>query len=267
MEAQYRDASKLNARVALHERFGTNPKRWQRWVFERLDGPTRAVVLDLGCGPGHLWKQNLDRLPRGWRITLADNSPGMLREARRSIGPDTRFGLRVADAQELPFGSGSFDAVVANHVLFLVANVSGAISEISRVLRPGGALYAATNGWSRDLHREIGRMTRILDPESAPDHCPEVLLAFNLQNGAEQLSKRFSDVSLERYEDGLVVTEAKPLVDYLLSTAAAQTIAKSLTDEEFRERVERLTGLVERDLAARGAIRIAKDAGLFVARR
>lgn len=267
MESQYRDASKLDARIALHERFGTNPRRWQRWVFDRLALPPGADVLDLGCGPGYLWRKNLERVPEGWGITLADTSPGMLREAEHNVGFDHRFVPRLADARELPFGDGSFDAVVANHVLHLVPDLPRAISEISRVLKPGGALYAATNGWSQDLHQKLGRMMRVLDPTPAPDGPSGVLLAFNLRNGAGRLLEHFPDVSLRRYEDGLAVTQAKPLLDYLLSTTAAHAVAETLTGDEFRERVAELSRLVEHELASRGVIHIAKDAGLFVARR
>lgn len=256
----------MDARVALHERFGTNPRGWQRWVFDLLDLPPGADVLDLGCGPGYLWSKNLKRVPEGWGITLADTSPGMLREAEHNVGFDHRFVPRVADARELPFGDGSFDAVVANHVLYLVPGLPRAISEISRVLKPGGALYAATNGWSQDLHQELGRMMRVLDPTLAPDGPSGVLLAFNLDNGAQHLAKHFSDVSLSRYEDGLAITEAKPLVDYLLSTTAAQEATGRVPATEFRQRVSALSAGLEKELAARGAIRISKEAGMFTAR-
>jgi ubiquinone/menaquinone biosynthesis C-methylase UbiE len=95
VESQYRDASNLNARIALHERFSTNAYGWQRWVFDQLELPPDARVLELGCGTGKLWVENRDRTPEGWDVTLTDASPGMLREARRNLGLDRRF--RMAD--------------------------------------------------------------------------------------------------------------------------------------------------------------------------
>ena len=76
---QYRDSSNLDARVAIHRRFSTNPYGWFRWVFDvLLKLPENARILELGCGPGWMWKENTDRIPAGWNITLSDLSPGMV---------------------------------------------------------------------------------------------------------------------------------------------------------------------------------------------
>jgi hypothetical protein len=92
-------------------------------------------------------------------------------------------------------------------------------------------------------------------------------LEFSLENGAEQLSPFFSEVTLRRYEDALHITEVRPLVDYLLSGSAADTAARELDADEFDRRVTELTGRLEKELTSRGAIHIAKDTGLFIARK
>ena len=265
MQEQYRDSSNLSARITLQARFGTNPYGWHQWVFDRLELPPEARLLELGCGPGLLWSENLDRLPEGWSITLTDASPGMLGEAERGLGADRRFRFRVVDAQRIPFQDGVFDAVVANNMLYHVPDLPLALSEVARVLKPGGSLYAATVG--RDHMREMGEMLAVLDPAHPPDEPIWYYLGFNLENGAQQLSRCFSEVSLLPYEDALAVTEAKPLVDYLLSTPIAYSAADRSGEDEFRDRVSALTTTLERDLASRGEIRISKQTGMFVARR
>ena len=55
-------------------------------------------------------------------------------------------GARTCDAQDLPFDDGTFDVVVANHMLYHVPDPRRAAAEFARVLRPGGVLLAATNG-------------------------------------------------------------------------------------------------------------------------
>ena len=265
VERQYRDGSRLGARIALHGRFSTNGQSWQRWVFDRLDLPPESGILELGCGPGDLWAENLDRVPEGWSVTVTDASPGMLREARDRLGFDRRFAFRVVDAQEIPFEDRTFDAVVANGMLYHVPDRERAFSEIARVLKPGGTLYAATNG--RGHMRETGWMKHVLNPTHPVDTATERPLGFDLENGAERLSPWFSDVALRRYEDALVVTETQPLVDYLLSGAAADAAERGSAADEFGRRVADLTVRLERELASRGEIRITKDAGLFVARK
>lgn len=262
---QYRDASNLNARIALHERFSANGYGLQRWIFDRIEPAGVSRVLDLGCGPARLWTENLGRVPDGWSITLADASPGMIREAKDNLaGSALRPDFRVADAQDLPFESGSFDAVVANHMLYHVPDRPRAISEMARVLRPNGRLYAATNG--QGSQREMGWMQKILDPSHPDEGTFLAPLAFSLENGAAQLAGPFSEVSLLRYEDALVVTESGPLVAYLLSGRASD-VAREVAADGFGRRVAELEGRLERELATRGVIRATKDAGMFVARR
>ena len=254
---QYRDASHLGTRVALHGRFSTNEYPWQRWVFDGFGLSDEARILEVGCGPGNLWAENLDRLPDGWDVTLTDVSPGMIREARERL-PDGRFGFLVADAQRLPFEDGAFDAVVANHVLYHVPNRGRTISEISRMLVPAGILYASTNG--RDHNREMGRMLRVLFPTRPNDDYHQGGIGFSLENGGEQLARRFGSVSLRRREDSLFVTEVRPLLDYLLSGTAAHAAGQEGD-------VAGLTRALERELALRGGIHVSKDAGMFVARK
>jgi SAM-dependent methyltransferase len=261
---QYADALNLKARIALHERFSTNGYAWPRWVFDQFDLPDEARLLEIGCGTGGLWSGNFDRIPDGWEIILTDASPGMVVEAKRNLGNSRRFAFRVADVQELPFEGGIFDAVVANHMLYPVPNRPRAFSEIARVLREGGMLYAATNGMKH--LREFVGMVRILDPTHRSESIATDLPGFSLENGAGQLSPWFPEVSLRRYEDALIVTEAKALVDFLLSTIAAQAASKRLPTDEFRERVSELTKFLERQLASHGAIRVTKEAGMFLAR-
>jgi 2-polyprenyl-3-methyl-5-hydroxy-6-metoxy-1,4-benzoquinol methylase len=54
VKRQYRDASRLNTRIGLHERFSTDPQGLQAWVFDHFDLPEEASILDVGCGSGLL---------------------------------------------------------------------------------------------------------------------------------------------------------------------------------------------------------------------
>jgi ubiquinone/menaquinone biosynthesis C-methylase UbiE len=260
---QYRDASNLNARIALHERFSTNSYGLPRWIFDNFELQEQASILEVGCGPGRLWTENLERLPARWDITLSDVSPGMVAEAETRLGSERSFEFQVADVQELPFEGERFDAVVANHVLHHVPDRERALSEIARVLRPGGTMYAATNG--ERAHSEMGWMQHLLDPSSPVERYSPTPLAFSLENGAEQLSPWFSEVTLRGYEDALVVTEVRPLVDYLLSGPAADKAERELDADESDRRESELVERLERVMVREGTIHITKDTGLFIA--
>ena len=82
LNEQYQDAGNLNARIRLHIEFSTNKYGWFPWVFDRYDLPEKCRILELGCGPGDLWGENMHRISPGWEITLSDFSPGMLEKAQ-----------------------------------------------------------------------------------------------------------------------------------------------------------------------------------------
>jgi SAM-dependent methyltransferase len=249
---QYRTAGNLNARIAIHARFSTNPVGFFRWMFELLDAPPDARLLELGTGSGQIWRDNAGRIPPDWRVTLTDLSPGMLGAARAALG--TGGGSRryaLADAQAIPFAAESFDLVFANYMLYHVPDRESAYAEIRRVLRPGGLLYTATNG--ADHMRDLDRMVRdCLGGSSLSSQASQ----FTLESGGAELARWFTDVRLLRYEDALLVTEVEPLLAYVESS---ETLAR-----EDRAALEARFAAI---IALEGAVRIGKDPGLFIARK
>ena len=104
-----------------------------------------AEVLDAPCGYG---RHSLALAEAGYRVTGADRSPVLLDEARRRSEPNADWPRWVqADHRELPFEDASFDAVLT---LFSSLGYRGedgdraTLSELRRVLRPGGALVIET---------------------------------------------------------------------------------------------------------------------------
>src|SRR5512143_481119 len=251
---QYRDASNLDARAVIHQRFSTNPYGWFKWVFDALvKVPANASLLEMGCGHGLLWKENASRIPAGWRITLSDLSSGMLDAAWRNLVVTGRaFQFKEIDAQAIPYEAETFEAVVANHMLYHVPDRPKAIAEIKRVLKPGGKLFATTVGahhmkemmdWYRQVH-----ISRTWESMANP---------FVLENGQEQLAPFFSEVRLSRYEDNLLVTELEPIIAYIRSGIRV----KELSEDELA----RLQRGLENELKEKGRILISKDSGLFEA--
>jgi SAM-dependent methyltransferase len=252
---QYRDASNLNARVELHTRFSTNSYGWQRWVFDQLDLPPEVRVLELGGGPGYLWADNWDRTPASWHVTLSDLSPGMVEQARHNLAAISRgVTLAVIDAQAIPFPAATFDALVANHMLYHVPDQAQALREIRRVLKPGGRFYATTVGAAhlRELDELVQRVAPLAEFGSTG-----LTDAFTLENGSAQLANWFAHVAVRHYEDSLCITAAEPLIAYILS---APTWAQHVSD-----RLDRLAREIQGELVTRGSIHVTKDSGLFIA--
>lgn len=105
-------------------------------------------VLDVGCGTGIL---SLLCLRRGSaRVVCGDLSEYMLGQCKAKLsaagyGPERAEFLEL-DAESLPFRDHSFDAVVSGMVLGLMPNQARALSEMARVLRPGGLLAVSAQG-------------------------------------------------------------------------------------------------------------------------
>ena len=246
---QYVDSGNLSARANLHAQCSTNPQGWSNWLFQQIQLTEALTILDVGCGPGGLWQSHLGGVPAGCRIVLTDSSPGMVSEAENAIHDD-RFVFRVADAQELPYPDEQFDCVTANHMLYHVPDLERALSEIVRVLKPHGKLYAATNGAAhmRKLHDRIER--------SVPGFAV-LTTSFTLENGDAILTRHFAEISVRSYEDSLVVPDAGALSAYIRSMAG-------LTDAS-EDQLDAIDDAIRDEIARRGPLRIEKVTGLFIA--
>jgi ubiquinone/menaquinone biosynthesis C-methylase UbiE len=251
---QYKDSSNLDARALIHQRFSTNSYGWFNWVFDTLASlPENAKILELGCGPAYLWKECASRIPAGWNITLSDLSSGMLDAAWRNLVVTGRaFQFKEIDAQAIPFEDETFDAVIANHMLYHVPDRLKAITEIKQVLRPTGRLIATTVG--ENHLKEIANWIQQVNPGM---DFVSFGSSFTLENGLDQLSPFFTQVMLSRYSDRLQVTEVKPIIDFIRSTSHAAEI--------LDEKLAKLQVDLEKELKEKGKIFIQKDSGLFEA--
>ncbi|HEX4822911.1 MAG TPA: class I SAM-dependent methyltransferase [Candidatus Polarisedimenticolaceae bacterium] len=109
----------------------------------RVAATSPSIVLEIACGTGIVTRRLRQALPPASQIVATDLNQPMLDYARaRLMGADVHW--RTADAQELPFKNGAFDAVVCQFGLMFVPDKEAAFREARRVIRPGGALVLAT---------------------------------------------------------------------------------------------------------------------------
>ena len=251
---QYKNSSNLDARIALHQRFSTNPQGWFHWIFDTLIKlPAESRILELGCGSGEIWRECANRIPAGWVITLTDLSDGMLDAAWRNLVPLGRnFKFEQMDAQSIPYDDKTFDMVIANHVLFHVPDREKALTEIKRVLKDDGHLIATTIG-NKHMQEMYVWLERVKINER-PDMFSN---PFTLESGQKQLQNFFSQVNMSRYIDNLEVTEIDPLIAYIRSSIGAT----DLSEEKLGELKKDLTAILEKE----GKIFITKNSGLFQA--
>jgi SAM-dependent methyltransferase len=96
-------------------------------------------ILDAGCGNGRYTKFLFRRADPDALVTAFDLSQRMLKRARRRLNR-AEVSHVAADLTRLPYGDGCFDAVVCGWVLEHLPDPRPGLSELARVLRPGGKL-------------------------------------------------------------------------------------------------------------------------------
>ncbi|WP_327659192.1 MULTISPECIES: class I SAM-dependent methyltransferase [unclassified Streptomyces] len=129
--------------------------RRQGAALDAVIGREGAAVLDCSCGIG---TQAIGLAQHGHRVTGTDLSPrATARAAREAASRGLPLHTAAADMRQLPFTDGRFDVVVcadnALPHLLTAQDVRTALTEMRRVLRPGGLLLASTRPYE-DLLRE-----------------------------------------------------------------------------------------------------------------
>jgi demethylmenaquinone methyltransferase/2-methoxy-6-polyprenyl-1,4-benzoquinol methylase len=127
-------------------------RRWKRRVVELARPWPGARALDLATGTGDI---AFALAARGAEVVGLDITARMIELARaKSTAPNPAF--LVGDMLALPFPPSSFDIVTTGYGLRNVPNLTGAIDEIRRVLKPGGQIL------SLDFNRPSSRLIRVV---------------------------------------------------------------------------------------------------------
>ena len=260
-EQAYADDSLLDVRRRTHQLYSVDPVDFGRWTLERLPWRGGERVLDVGCGPGDLLR-GMARHGDTWSMLVgSDFSPGMAVEAvQAASGLPVR--LLVSDAQVNPFPDGTFDVVMARHMLYHVPDIDGAVAEAARVLCPGGYFLTTTNGAStmpeyRELwERAARRFPCVAKPETLTHR-------FCLENGPTFLEPHFARIKVHTLPGTLRFPTAQPFVDYIAS-ARALGMLPGHTEAEWRAVLDFMRAEAEAIVAQQGRFDVTKITGAVV---
>lgn len=250
IEKQYRTPENLNTRISIHEKYSVNRQPFGEWILSNYTLGPKDRILELGCGTADMWKGRLSLLGDSARLTLTDFSSGMLLSAKENTAGDPRVDYRVVDIQNIPFEDASFDAVIANMMLYHVPDLDKGLSEVRRVLKPGGCFYCATYG-------ENGIMAFVNHTLREYGIQGSVGGSFTLQNGGEALGRHFGTVEKRTREDGLAITHVPDFVSYVLSMSSLSGLEKAdaaLITKAFTEK------------CVDGILYVPKEYGMFICR-
>lgn len=250
VKAQYAVPKGLETRVSFHEKYSVNKQGYNDWLVSKYDIREGMTVLEIGCGAGSLWFGREEIVSRCGKLILADLSEGMLEAAKAKLGERDNIEYRIADIQQLPFKSDSFDIVIANAMLYHVPDLEKGIREVCRVLKKGGAFYCATFG-EHNFTDRLAEWFRLDGEDFRPNH------NFTMQNGVARLGRFFDEITPLFYEDSLHVTDTEALVEYLRSLAVFKAVM-DLPVNKIREILEKHK--------VDGAVELPKEYGTFICR-
>lgn len=282
LNTQYKNSGNISARIDLHKNYSINKKGWFPWLFDEIGFNTyieshkadakkksgkhnKITVLEIGCGNGALWRENLKKIPEDLHIVLSDVSLGMINDAENSLKKaagksaklndifENNFEFMEFDSNTIPFEDESVDIVIANHMLFYFDKPDKVLSEVKRVLKKGGFLFASTYG-SRHM-KEITDLVKEFDDRIALA-AKDLYLIFGLDNGEKILKKYFTNIEKNLYDDYLYVDKAEPLLEYIMSCHGNQRRYIPDKYKEFKAFVEKKTGK---------GFKITKESGYFKA--
>ncbi|QPC83940.1 class I SAM-dependent methyltransferase [Phototrophicus methaneseepsis] len=250
----------------LREKHRLAGHQYVHWTLNLIPNWSGSTVLDAGGGWGrYLWSLIDQGQIDVKDAVLTDISEGMLltsqEEARqRAIILKTT----VCNIESLPFAQQKFNIVMANKVLYHVADRLRGVRELARVLKPDGTLLATTNSDKITatvvaLHYQaLDRMGIAYEPEpSSP---------FSMENGADLLATQFRTVKAFYYEDEALIYNAAEMratyntIGRYRNVLARHDIAEAVK-QALPEVVEQLAqAIIDRD----GVLRSPSLMGAFV---
>jgi SAM-dependent methyltransferase len=175
-------------------------------LWDAISEARARDVLEVGPGPGELSERMATEL--GANVVAVDISPRMV-ELTRAQGIDARLG----DVQSLQLRDESFDLVVAAWVLFHPSDLDRAVSEIARVLRPGGHLVAATN--SVQHLQELWALVGVERTE----------YSFCAENGEEALRRHVAKVAVHPVTGWVTFNDTATARGYVTSSIICSHLA------------------------------------------
>ena len=239
------------------------------WYLDFADLTRVWRVLDAGCGTGRAAAELGGRLQNGATVVALD----LDRAAVRATAEASSVFPVQSDVGALPIGDGTFDLVIAGHVLAYGDPLESWILEIRRVLRNGGTMIATAN--SRDsarvlleIHVETCRRAGLFAMAERA-LLPSPRDRFSLENGTELLRCAFSRVDRHVRDGSFVIPNVDEAVAlYLdgLHTRGAEGLRSMAQVQVLARRLEPFAReVIEATCDADGRIRVSRRNGCLVA--
>jgi len=181
-------------------------------------------VLEGGSGPGHLALEMASVVGPSGQVHGVDTSDNMIAMAQMRCADQPSATFHLGDAARLPFPDHHFNAEVSSQVFKYRSDVPTALTELYRVLRPGGRVLIHDTDWDSTVwsSTDRARMKRILaawDKHLADPYLPQTLASKLKQAG---FRVQHQDVVLQFNPTYGVNTFSHCLIDFIVSFVVGQ---------------------------------------------
>lgn len=266
MKIDYQETtSDLQTRIDIHGKFGG--RDIDQWMLDLLKLQKGIKILDVGCGSGKQCFSYHKYLQGEAEIHGGDVNPELLAQARNAnamIGSPIHFGTLNFN-QTFPFESAQFDLVSCCFAIYYAENMPFTISEMHRVLKPGGRLFTtgpmpANKKLFYDIIKEAtGKPIPPMPGSSRYDS--EIL---------STMRSLFSSVEVHIFENPLTFDTVEPFLAYTrASLAEDRKLWTSLFDgkDGFNQVMDQIATVATHRLAQDGKLVMTKVVGGFLATR
>jgi ubiquinone/menaquinone biosynthesis C-methylase UbiE len=266
MKIDYQETtSDLLKRIDIHSKYGA--RDIDQWMLELLNLEKGLKILDVGCGAGKQCFVFYDHLEGEADITGGDVSDELLSKARQEnarTGDRVKF-MELDFNKHFPLDDDTYDLVSCCFAIYYAENIPFTISEMHRVLKPGGRLF--TTGpmpenklLFYDIIREATQKTIPPMPGSSR-YASEIYSSVRSQ---------FSKVDLHVFENPLKFTEVDPFLEYTRASLSEDRRLWSTffqDKEDFVKIMTQITEVATRRMETEGELMMKKVVGGIIAEK
>ena len=264
MKIEYKETSNdLLARIDIHKKYGS--RDIDQWMLHLLNPLKGSVILDVGCGSGKQCFLIYKALEGDADITGGDVNPELLEKAREeNIKIGNRIKLIDLDFnQRFPLNDNQYDLLTSCFAIYYSENIPFTISEMHRVLKPGGRLF--TTGPMPENKRLFYDIIFEATRQPIPPMPGSSRYSTQIYNA---IHNQFTSVEMHIFENPLIFEDVEPFLEYTrASLSEDRRLWKSLFTDAggFEQVMEQIKEVATRRIAQEGQLMMAKVVGGFIA--
>jgi ubiquinone/menaquinone biosynthesis C-methylase UbiE len=264
MKIEYQETTNdLLARIDIHKKYGS--RDIDQWMLHLLKPQKGSAILDVGCGSGKQCFLFYKALEGDAIITGGDVNPELLDKARQE---NAKIGNRIKLIdlnfdQPFPLHDNEYDLVTSCFAIYYSEHIPFTISEMHRVLKPGGRLF--TTGPMPENKRLFYDIIHEATQQPIPPMPGSSRYSSSIYKAIQET---FSKVEIHIFENPLVFEDVEPFLAYTrASLSEDRRLWKSLFADSggFELIMQQISNVATRRITQEGKLMMTKVVGGFIA--